>query len=168
MVERDRELGPGAIHARWLEGVDELNRVLTVADPHARVTWVAGQLSVRTLTTTRLAETWIHTTDVATALGHPLPSSDRLRHIARLAWRTLPYAFDLAGRALHGPVAFELVGPAGEPWDFIPDEAARTTIRGDGFELCTVAARRVDPRDTGLTGTGPDVDAVLELVRTYA
>ena len=31
-----------------------------------------------------------------------------------------------------------------------------------------VAARRVDPSDTGLTGEGPDTEAVLELVRTYA
>jgi hypothetical protein len=33
------------------------------------VTWVAGQLSIRTLTTTRLAETWIHAGDVRNALG---------------------------------------------------------------------------------------------------
>jgi hypothetical protein len=41
-------------------------------------------------------------------------------------------------------------------------------VRGDGVELCLVAARRVDPVGTGLTATGPDADAVLELVRTYA
>jgi hypothetical protein len=50
-----------------------------------------------------------------------------------------------------------------------PDgEDAVTTIRGDGIELCLVAARRLDPADTELSGDGPDVDAVLELVRTYA
>src|SRR5205823_1880386 len=106
------------------------------ADPHERVTWVAGQLSVRTLATTRLAETWIHSGDVADALGRSLVPSDRLRHIARLAWRTLPYAFERAGRQLHGPVAFELRGPDGRAWEFAPDEEPATTIRGDGHELC--------------------------------
>jgi hypothetical protein len=60
------------------------------------------------------------------------------------------------------------MSPRGERWDFVPDDAAVTTIRGDAVELCGVAARRIDPADTGLTGEGPDVASVLELVRTYA
>jgi hypothetical protein len=46
---------------------------------------VPGELSARTLATTRLAETWIHAGDVAGALGVTLPPTDRLRPIARLA-----------------------------------------------------------------------------------
>ena len=130
--------------------------------------WVAGELSARTLATTRLAETWIHTGDVAAALGVPHPPSDRLWHIARLAWRTLPYAFSRSGRALTGAVAFDLTGPRGEPWQFAPEGEPLTTIAGDAVDLCSVAARRVDPAQTDLTGTGPDAAAVLELVRTYA
>ena len=163
MVERDRGISSSALRDRWEGGATALRDALGAADPHDRVTWVAGELSVRTLTTTRLAETWIHTGDVAAALGTALPPTDRLRHIARLAWRTLPYAFAHAGRSLSGPVAFEL-----DQWTFTPDEPAVTTIRGDGVELCRVAARRIDPAATGLIGDGPDAAAVLELVRTYA
>jgi hypothetical protein len=65
-------------------------------------------------------------------------------------------------------VAFELRAPSGATWHFAPDEPPRTTIDGNGVELCLVAARRVTPDETSLRGTGPDVDAVLELVRTYA
>ena len=85
-----------------------------------------------------------------------------------LAWRTLPYAFARAGRELSGPVAFELAAPSGERWEFTPDTAPATVIRGDGVELCLVAARRLDPAATALRGEGPDAAAVLELVRTYA
>jgi uncharacterized protein (TIGR03084 family) len=120
------------------------------------------------LATTRLAETWIHTGDVADAFDVGLDRAPRLRHIARLAWRTIPYAFARAGRELSGPVAFELQGPNGDEWTFVPDDAPATTIRGDGIELCLVAARRVDPADTSLKGEGPDAAGVLELVRTYA
>jgi len=129
---------------------------------------VAGELSARTLATTRLAETWIHTGDVADGLGVRLEPAPRLRHVARLAWRTLPYAFARAGRQLTGPVAFDLVGPGATPWTFLPDEPATTTVTGDGPELCLVAGRRREPSKTGLGGDGPDLDAVLELVRTYA
>ena len=131
---------------------------------------------MRTMATTRLAENWIHTGDIADAVRATaaVVPGDRLRHVARLAWRTLPYAFTRAGRTLHGPVAFDLVGPSGDPWRFGLDDDAGddrrpvTTISGPGVDLCLVAARRVDPAATSLRGEGPDVDAVLEPVRTYA
>jgi len=169
MVERDRGMSNDEVRDRYASGASELLARFESADPHARVQWVAGELSVRTLTTTRLAETWIHTGDVAEAVGVELVPGARLQHIARLAWRTLPYAFERAGRTLSGPVAFALRGPNGEEWTFVPDGgAAVTTIRGDGVELCNVAARRVSPSDTALVGEGPDATDVLELVRTYA
>jgi uncharacterized protein (TIGR03084 family) len=168
MVARERGGSPLMVRDRWQTGAEELHRVLSAADPHERVRWVAGELSIRTLTTTRLAETWIHTGDVAVALERHLSSADRLRHIARLAWRTLPYAFERAGRALAGPVAFDLRGPTGDPWGFVPNDNPLTVIHGDGVELCLVAARRVLPGDTRLSGEGPDAEGVLELVRTYA
>ena len=167
-VARERGAPGAVLRERWEAGVEDLRAALDACDPSKRVTWVAGELSVRTLTTTRLAETWIHTTDVADALGVQLQPAPRLRHVARLAWRTLPYAFARDGRELRGPVAFELLGPDGAAWDFVPEDAPVTTIRGDGVELCLVAARRVEPDATGLTGEGPDASAVLELVRTYA
>jgi uncharacterized protein (TIGR03084 family) len=160
---------PDELRTRWASGAADLRAALAGADPHARVRWVAGTLSVRTLTATRLAECWIHTGDVAAALGVSLDAGERLRHVARLAWRTLPYAFERAGRVLRGPVAFDLVGPTGERWSFVPDDGpAATTISGSGVELCLVAARRVDPGDTALHGVGADAAAVLDLVRTYA
>jgi uncharacterized protein (TIGR03084 family) len=168
MVTLERGAPVADLHVRWERGAEELHAALAAADPHLRVTWVAGQLTIRTLTTTRLAETWIHTGDVAYALGEAPVSSERLRPIARLAWRTLPYAFAGAGRELAGPVAFELTGPGGEAWNFQPEEDALTTVRGDTLELCLVAARRLSPGQTGLRGEGPDAAAVLELVRTYA
>jgi uncharacterized protein (TIGR03084 family) len=168
MVAKERDRPIALLRDRWQSTVDEFLQRLQSADLHQRVRWVAGELSVRTLVTTRLAETWIHTGDVADGLGVALQPTERLRHIARLAWRTLPYAFARAGQELSGPVAFELRGPTGDLWDFIPDELPLTTIRGDGAELCLVAARRVERTDTSLTGEGPDADAVLELVRTYA
>jgi uncharacterized protein (TIGR03084 family) len=166
-VARERDITVPALHQRWRDSAAALAALLAEADPHARVQWVAGRLSARTLATTRLAETWIHTGDVADAFGVASQPTNRLRHVARLAWRTLPYAFSLAGRQLSGPVTFGLTGPDGEPWRFEEPDAV-TTIRGDGIELCMVAARRVAPAATGLRGTGPDAEAVLDLVRTYA
>jgi uncharacterized protein (TIGR03084 family) len=128
---------------------------------------VMGDMAARTLATTRLAETWIHTGDVADGLGVTLEPGDRLRHVAHLAWRTIPYAFDRAGEPPPGPVAFELDAPSGDKWCF-GDETAPTVIRGPGHDLCRVASRRVDPSITALASTGPDGESVLRLVRTWA
>lgn len=168
LVAEERGSSTAEIHARWSRASTALRGELSTVDPHERVWWIVGDMAARTLATTRLAETWIHTGDVAVALGVDLAPTDRLWHIARLAWRTLPHAFTRDDRPMPGPVAFNLVGPDGARWDFSPDEAAVNVISGDAEELCLVAARRVVPKATALRGTGPDADAVLELVRTWA
>jgi uncharacterized protein (TIGR03084 family) len=167
-VDVDRATGGDAIRQRWHEASQAMRAAFDAGDPHQRVTWVSGQLSLQTLAATRLSECWIHTGDIASALGIELEPTDRLRHIARLAWRTLPYAFQRADTAMNGSVALDLIGPSGEQWRFDPDVPALTTIRGSATEFCEVAARRVAPDATDLVGDGPDVGAVLRLVRTYA
>jgi uncharacterized protein (TIGR03084 family) len=168
MVVAQRGMSSSEVRERWRLGSFELLRRLTEIDPSARVPWVMGDMAARTLATTRLAECWIHTGDVLSALGRPIVASDRMRHIVRLAWRTLPYAFAGAGRELSGPVELDLTGPAGEGWDFVPDEPAVTIITGSALDLCQVAGQRAVAADTCLGGTGPDVDPVLELIRTFA
>ena len=167
-VEIDRAAGGDKIRRRWHAASWAMQTVFAEGDPHRRVTWVSGQLSLHTLVATRLSECWIHTGDIASALDVELLPTDRLRFIARLAWRTLPYAFERADLTMSGPVALDLTGPNGDQWHFDPDGPAVTTIRGAAVEFCDVAARRVAPESTGLVGEGPDADAVLRLVRTYA
>jgi uncharacterized protein (TIGR03084 family) len=168
MVVAERGMSGAELFERWKTSADSLRQVLATVDPSSRKQWVSGDLSARTLATTRLAESWIHTRDVAEALEIELAPPDRLWHIARLAWRTIPYAFVRSGCDAPGPVAFELNSPNGATWEFTPDELPVTFIRGDAIELCLVAARRVDPTETNLSAEGPDGDAVLDLIRTYA
>jgi uncharacterized protein (TIGR03084 family) len=167
-VAQDRGAPGAEIGARWERAAAELREQLATADPSARVKWVTNTLSTRTLAATRLSECWIHTGDVAFAYGEAPAADDRLEHIARLAWRTLPYAFTRSGRELHGSVAFDLVAPAGDPWVFGAPESSDTVVRGPALELCLVAAQRKTADETSLHADGPDADGVLELVRTFA
>lgn len=168
MVASERGAPPAEVHARWLDGSTALRSALAECDPGTRVPWVAGELSARTLATTRLAEAWIHTGDVAYAFGAQPAPTERLHDIARLAWRTLPYAFARAGKVMTGPVAFALEGPSGDQWRFEPQEPALTTVKGQAAELCLVAGQRASASETSLEADGPDGPAVLELVRTFA
>jgi uncharacterized protein (TIGR03084 family) len=166
LVARERGQPGPVVRDRWVDSAGALCRLLECVDPHQRLRWVAGQVSARTLTTTRIAETWIHAGDIGAAFEWVPAATNRLWHVARLAWRTLPYAFGRAGRELTGPVAFELRAPSGEGWRFAAESEILTTVRGDAVELCLVAARRSRSEETSLAVDGPD--PVLELVRTYA
>ena len=167
-VTAERAIGGSAIAQRWDSAATALVEMFLISEPSRRVTWVSGKLSIQTLAATRLSECWIHTGDIAIALSVDLAPTDRLRFIARLAWRTLPYAFAQVGLTMSGPVELHLTAPSGEVWDYVPDDAPVTTIIGTAEEFCAVAARRTDGSHTSIVGTGPDVDNVLRLVRAYA
>jgi uncharacterized protein (TIGR03084 family) len=142
-------------------------RALREADPQASLPWVTGPLKPATLATTRLAEYWAHGLDITAPLGIDFPDTDRLRHIAWLAHRTLPYALSLAGES-PAAVRCSLTSPDGETtWTFGPAEA-ESTISGAAGVFCRVAAQRVDPASSGLLVTGPQGAAALRAVRTYA
>jgi uncharacterized protein (TIGR03084 family) len=168
MVNREKGIAPGDLLERWSSNAHRLIEVLDEMDLSTRVMWVTGELSARTMATTRLAETWIHGGDIAGAVGVELPYTDRIVHIARLAWRTLPYAFTNAGQSMSGPVAFRLTAPSGAECDFVPEETVLTTITGTAADLCDVASRRIPASATSLQGVGPDAELVLSVVRTYA
>ena len=103
MVAQERGAPNTALLERWRTGAAAFREVLAASDPHQRVDWVAGRVSTQTLATTRLAECWIHTGDVADGLGVTQEPTDRLEHVARLAWRTLPYAFAARRPGAGGP-----------------------------------------------------------------
>ena len=166
-VEHERGAAIPALLARWRAASDESRRLLRNRDPSDQIPWVIGTLAPRTLATTRLAESWIHAGDIASPEGD-WTDDERLWHIARLAWRTLPYAYARASTTMSGPVRVVLSSSDDETWSFEPDEPAVTTVRGPALDWCLVAARRRDPATTSLRAEGADRDSVLSLARTYA
>lgn len=161
-----RRSGP-EVRTWWRASADAMVAAFAAVDPRARVQWVVGDMAARTLCSTRLSETWIHTTDIAHGLGVDVPPTGRLWHVARLVHRTIPYAFGRAGLPVPGDVRFELTGPDGAVWTFGPDDAP-TSVYGPAVDLCLVAGQRARAAATSLRASGPDGAAVLGLVRTFA
>jgi uncharacterized protein (TIGR03084 family) len=164
---RMERAAPAEVFGRWQRARQAALAALRAADPDRPVEWMVGTVKPATLATTRLAEHWAHGLDIAEPLGAEWPDTDRLRHIAWLAQRTLPYAFGLAGQP-PVPVRCELTAPDGsETWRFGPPDA-ESAIAGAAGEFCRVAAQRLDPAKTGLKASGPHGATALRLVRTYA
>jgi uncharacterized protein (TIGR03084 family) len=151
---------------RWRAARRMSVAALRNADPDQRYPWIAATLRPGALATTRLAEHWAHALDIAAPLGVDYPDTDRLRHIAWLGHRTLPYGFELAGEQPH-PVYAELIAPAGDRWTY-GDPAAPSRIEGTAGDFCRVGARRLSPAASGLTASGPYGEAALKVLRNYA
>jgi uncharacterized protein (TIGR03084 family) len=166
LVEAERTT-PDLVFARWREARDAAVEALRDADQDRPLPWVSGPVKPATLTTTRLAEYWAHGLDITEPLGIDFPDTSRLRHIAWLAHRTLPYALSRAGQT-PAAVRCSLTAPdEATTWTFGPDDAD-SEISGSAAAFCRVAAQRLDPADSGLRATGPHGPAALRVVRTYA
>jgi uncharacterized protein (TIGR03084 family) len=166
MVRAERA-APGVVFDRWQRARQAAMTALRAADPDRPVEWVTGPVKPATLATTRLAEHWAHGLDITGPFGIDFPDTERLRHVAWLAHRTLPYAMTLAGEQ-PAEVRCELKAPDGASvWRYgRPD--AESAITGSAGEFCRVAAHRLGPAESGLSVTGPQGATALRLLRTYA
>ena len=169
MVAHERGAPAAELLTRWRSASAAVREMLAGCDPRRPLPWVVTDLPARTMATTRLSECWIHTRDIARAVGAEASADDRIWHIARLAWRMIPYAFARAGIAPpRGPVAVSLTAPDGTgTWDFGDPADATTTVTGRALDFCLVAARRREPAAADLRADGPDAASVLTLLRTY-
>jgi uncharacterized protein (TIGR03084 family) len=158
---------PAEALRRWQEARPQVLAHLRGADPQTRIEWAAAPLKPAALATTRLAEHWTHGLDITGPLGIGFPDTGRLRHVAWLAHRMLPYAFGLAGEPA-AEIRAELTAPGGqEVWRFGPPEAG-SAITGPAGAFCRVAAQRQAPAQSSLRATGPDGTRALHLLRSYA
>ena len=165
---------PATVFGRWQQARLSALAALRAAGPDRPLEWVAAPVKPATLATTRLAEHWAHGLDITGPLGLDFPDTARLRHVAWLAHRTLPYAMALAGLpavevrcSLTAPDADGPDGLAEPVWVFGPADAA-SVISGPAGDFCRVAARRLAPEQARMTVTGPHGAAALRLLRTYA
>ena len=153
----------------WWEDTSARERdVLGSLDPAVRVPWGIG-MRAPSLITARLMETWAHGLDVREALGLPVVDTDRLRHVAWLGYRALPYAFSFAGRERPpGELRVEVTSPSGdETWEYGPPDAPNR-ITGPAGELCRLFAQRVTREDAQrLAAEGEGAVAALEVARAF-
>ncbi|KAB2349767.1 maleylpyruvate isomerase family mycothiol-dependent enzyme [Actinomadura rudentiformis] len=166
IVAAQRDTSPAEILARWRTAAFGIPDALAGLPPGTRLRWITNRMSAAALATTRIAEHWTHAHDITDALGIPYPDTARLRHIAWLGHRTLPYAFDAEGIE-GGPVRVELTSPDGETWSF-GDPDAPSRITGPAGDFCRVGARRLAPAASRLEATGPHGAQALAVLRNYA
>ncbi len=167
LVDRGRALPPSEVFAWWKHINFELRAALAPMDPKRRLPWGGNRMSSVSFVTARLMETWAHGLDCFDACGVEAIDTDRLRHVAELSLRSLPYAFVVANLPTPGPVRLELKSPSGETWEVGPPDAP-TVIRGTASDWCRVATHR-DRRNEKqrIEGEGPDGANMIAHAQAY-
>jgi uncharacterized protein (TIGR03084 family) len=160
--------GPEQLLARWRAGRTELAGRLDALPDGAKLPWFGPPMSVASMATARLMETWAHGLDVTDALGLPPTVSPRLRQVAHLGVRTRDFAFAQHGRPVPAePFRVELTAPDGDTWAWGPEDAAQR-VTGPALDFCLCVTRRRHRADLALTATGPDADRWLDLAQAFA
>jgi uncharacterized protein (TIGR03084 family) len=166
---RERRSMPGADVRTWFRASRRrMSEVLAGLGPRTRLPWYGPDMGVTSFTTARLMETWAHGQDIADALGVRREPSGRLRHVADIGVRALPWSFAVHGRPVPAvPVRVELTLPDGGPWTAGPPDAANT-VRGAALDFCLVVTRRRHPADVDLAVSGPVAGEWMEIAQAFA
>jgi uncharacterized protein (TIGR03084 family) len=168
IAARYRALPPAALLS-WFDtaraGMIEVFRGL---DAGLRVPWYGPPMSAASSLTARMMETWAHGQDVADALGATREPTDRLRHVAHIGVRAMPFSYALREReAPAAPVRVELAAPSGAVWTWGPEDAA-DRVSGPALDFCLLVTQRRHRDDTALEVTGPVADEWLGIAQAFA
>ena len=163
---RDRS---GAELLAWLRASRRaLTDAYAAADPSARLPWYGPGMGPASSITARLMETWAHGQDIADTVGVQRVPSNRLRHIAHLGVRSLPYSYAVNEiDAPTDPIFIELAAPDGDSWTWGP-ETATDRVSGDALDFCLVVTQRRHVSDTALLVEGPVAQQWIGIAQAFA
>ena len=176
-IKEGREMRYQQVIEWWRNSRADVVDALSRMEGTDRVPWLRGDMSARAFATLRLMETWAHGLDVKDAMESlltydeeeedPTADTSRIRHVAWLAHRMLPYAFAEAGEEFpESGIRLELMGPRYARWVYGPEDAA-DIIKGVASEWCRIAVQRLDSATTTLKVEGDKAETAVKIVRTY-
>ena len=168
LAERYRSL-TGAELLAWFDASRRrLINVFAELDPALRLPWFGLPMSAASSFTARIMETWAHGQDIADALGEVRERTPRLRHIAHIGVRALPFSFAVNGLEVPPePVRVELTGPAGELWTWGPEHAANR-VTGPALDFCLLVTQRRHRDDTAVLAEGQVAHQWLAIAQAFA
>jgi len=167
IAERYRGL-TGAELLAWFDGSRaRLIETFAGLDPSGRVPWFGPPMSAASSVTARIMETWAHGQDVADALRVVRAPSPRLRHVAHIGVRALPFSFAVNGLEIpEQPVRVELRLYA-DLWSWGPPDA-ENLVTGEALDFCLLVTQRRHRADTALVASGDVAVRWLDIAQAFA
>jgi len=168
LAEVGREFTPGQLMQWWRDKRELVLAALAKCSRRDRVPWYGPSMSVLSLDTSRLMETWAHGQDVFDALRLRRTPTHRLRHIAHMGVKTFGWTY--ANRGLQvpeEPVRVEVTAPSGDLWAWGPEDA-ENRILGPAEDFCLVVCQCRHVDDTALEVAGEIARDWMEKAQCFA
>jgi uncharacterized protein (TIGR03084 family) len=113
-------------------------------------------------------ETWAHGQDIVDTLDIQRRATGRLRHIAHIGIRALPYSYSVHHLPVPtDPIRVELAAPDGQTWSWGP-QGAYDRVTGEALDFCLVVTQRRHRADTALVVKGPTAAQWMAIAQTFA
>jgi uncharacterized protein (TIGR03084 family) len=145
-----------------------LIKVFAELDPALRLPWFGQSMSAASSLTARIMETWAHGQDIADALGQVREPTARLRHVAHIGVRALPFSFAANGLEVPAePVRVELTAPDGSTWTW-GGEHAVNRVTGAALDFCLIVTQRRHRGDTAIRAQGQVAGQWLSIAQAFA
>lgn len=159
---------PDELLATWRQSRKEVAEALLAVPAGTKLPWFGPPMNPLSMATARLMETWAHGQDVADGLDIERVPTDRIRHVAYIAYRARDFAF--AANNLQPPAEpfyMELLSPSDQIWVFGEDSASQR-VTGSAIDFCLLATQRRHRDDCDVHATGSDADTWLNIAQAFA
>ena len=168
IAERYRHLSAAELRTWFAVAHSRMLSVFAGLDPALRVPWFGPPMSVASLVTARLMETWAHGQDIADTVGIDRQPTDRLRHVAHIGVGARAYSYAAHGLATPAdPIRVELEAPSGELWTWGPADAPNR-VRGPALDFCLLVTQRRHRDDTEVAAIGTAAAQWLTIAQSFA
>ncbi|NBP54900.1 MAG: TIGR03084 family protein [Actinobacteria bacterium] len=153
-VAHGRAVSGADLFADWATQAAALIAAGRAADKSVRVPWYGPSMSLASFLTARLMETWAHGVDISDALGKPIVTSARLKHVCHIGFLARPNSYRSRGLAVpEADIAVRLAAPDGSTWSW-GNDAAPESITGTALDFALLVTQRRHVDDTALVADG--------------
>lgn len=162
------QANPRDLLVRWRHARDTLHSVLGGVAAGTKLPWFGPPMSVASMASARLMETWAHGEDIADALRIVRPPTGRLHHVARLGVRVRNYAFTVNGDTPPDEeFRVELAAPDKTTWVWGPAGAPQR-VTGSALDFCYLITQRRHLGDLDVIALGDTAQRWLEIAQAFA
>ena len=146
----------------------DLVNAYRAVDPGRRLPWYGPDMSPASSISARLMETWAHGQDIVDAIGAERAATRRVRHVADLGIRAMPYSYAVNHLSPPTePIRVELDAPEGGQWTWGPADAV-DRVTGDALDFCLVVTQRRHHADTAMVVAGPVARQWISVAQAFA
>ena len=166
-LERGRAMTPDEVQDWWWESRNDMLLAFETLEEGQRVKWYGPSMSAASFITARLMEVWAHGQDIADAMNLHRRPTDRLKHVAHIGIKALPFSF--ANNGLAPPsedVSVRLTSHIGEVWSWGTSRDDR--VSGSAEDFCLVVTQRRHVDDTDLVVEGPVARRWIDIAQAFA